>query len=130
MGCQMTKEAYKEVIKGDIEYLEAFPDTLEKKHIIAVLVKSIESEYSDKVQVPSCISQEFIERMTKELYANQLQKGDWRKWKPDKLEALTELHYHMSKLLKAMIENNKELIGEYAADCGNHSMMIFENFAE
>ena len=63
----------------------------------------------------------FSEAMYKELIANN-KKGDWDKLHP--LYLCAELHYHASKLYKACDEKDNKKILEYAADCGNISMMI------
>lgn len=45
MSGRMTKSSYKELCKENIEWLKQFPDTLERKHIIAIIQASIEHEY-------------------------------------------------------------------------------------
>lgn len=45
MSVKMTKSAYKQLCKENVEWLEQFPDTLERKHIIAIIHASIEHEY-------------------------------------------------------------------------------------
>ncbi|MCK5605300.1 hypothetical protein KAR91_25635 [Candidatus Pacearchaeota archaeon] len=64
---------------------------------------------------------QYLSMMEKELSVNS-GKGKWDKLHP--LYLCAELHYHASKLYKACDENDIKSIAEYAADCGNLSMMI------
>ena len=51
MSMQICKEAYQELIDGDIEWLLRQPRDLERDHIEAVLRKSVEHLYGKKEQL-------------------------------------------------------------------------------
>ena len=67
---------------------------------------------------------EFAQLMEKELMANS-HKGYWKNLSLIYLHQ--ELYYHSYKLRDAIKSKDKELILEYAADCGNLAMMIVDN---
>lgn len=73
-----------------------------------------------KVTTPQV--QIFAQQMEKELATNS-HKGDWRTWK-DLPEMLWELEYHKAKLLKAINDNDKDMVREYIADCANILMFM------
>jgi len=54
---------------------------------------------------------------------NNLHKGDWSEWR-DVKEILYELDYHKAKLIIALKDNNKTLVRELLADCGNFLMFL------
>lgn len=59
----------------------------------------------------------FIYGMYKEEQNNR-RKGNWDNWKPHPETWLWELQYHISKLQKSIISNNKKEIKEYSCDIG------------
>lgn len=68
----------------------------------------------------------FVLAMEKELHANA-GKGDrpgWLKMRPE--IALLEIYYHLSKLQKAVKDDNGPGIMEYSADVANMSMMLLD----
>lgn len=68
----------------------------------------------------------FVVQMEHELHANA-GKGDrpgWLRMTPD--TALLEIYYHLSKLQKAVRDDNGPGIQEYAADVANMSMMLLD----
>ena len=68
----------------------------------------------------------FVVQMERELHANA-GKGDrpgWLKMSPE--VALLEIYYHLSKLQKAVKDDNGPGIQEYAADVANMSMMLLD----
>lgn len=68
----------------------------------------------------------FVIAMDKELHANA-GKGDrpgWLRMTPE--TALLEIYYHLSKLQKAVRDDNGPGIQEYAADVANMSMMLLD----
>ena len=64
----------------------------------------------------------FANQMQSELNDN-LHKGDWSEWR-DVKEILYEMDYHKAKLIIALKDNNKTLIRELLADCGNFLMFL------
>lgn len=68
----------------------------------------------------------FTTLMRKELHANA-GKGDRPGWlQMDRKTALLELYYHLSKLQKAMKDDNADGIREYGADVANMAMMAVD----
>lgn len=68
----------------------------------------------------------FLALMRKELHANA-GKGDREGWLAmHPAECLLELYYHMSKLQKAVKDNNSEGIREFSADVANMAMMMVD----
>lgn len=51
MTMKINREAYKSLIDDDIEFLSSLPDTMEKRHIEAVLLGSINHYYPDRNRV-------------------------------------------------------------------------------
>ena len=74
------------------------------------------------------LSFDFLNRMEHEIRINEHQKGDWRQWSPTKIEAISELNHHISKLSLALYKDETMNVAEYSADCGNLAMMIFHHF--
>jgi hypothetical protein len=73
------------------------------------------------------VNQTFIERMDKELIANE-HKGDWTQWKPDRFQAASEIHHHARKLIDAIYAKTDADVAECAADLSNIAMKTFETF--
>lgn len=71
---------------------------------------------------------EFALLMDTELKANEPQKGDWTKWKPNPVGALRELGHHVGKLTDNIRDEGK--VREYAADVANICMKIYERARE
>jgi len=71
----------------------------------------------------------FIERMEKEILANQ-HKGAWQDWKPRPLRAWIELIYHGLKLAIALVRRRQDYISEFSADCANAAMKISSLYGE
>lgn len=69
--------------------------------------------------------EKFAQAMQQELDINS-HKGDWRDM--DLWKCLYELQHHVSKLTKALAEDNPQLIREHSADCGNSAMFIYTLF--
>lgn len=68
----------------------------------------------------------FLYMMNRELHANS-GKGDRPGWlSMDRKTVLLEIYYHLSKLQKAMKDNDHSGIREYAADVANMSMMAVD----
>lgn len=74
------------------------------------------SNYKDKIN-------KFSNLMERELNANK-HKGEWKDLHP--LYLISELYYHVSKLHKAVENEDLEKTKEYSADCGNIAMMILD----
>ena len=47
MSMKMGKDSYQQLIKENIEWLERFPDTLERKHIKHILIASVNFYYPE-----------------------------------------------------------------------------------
>jgi hypothetical protein len=45
---QLNKQAYQQLISGDIEFLNQLPNTQERRHIRDVLIQSVELLYPDR----------------------------------------------------------------------------------
>jgi hypothetical protein len=73
------------------------------------------------------LNEDFIDSMKNEILKNQ-HKGDWKNWNPSKEEWLWQTTYHLFKLQKAIIDNNKDLIKEYSSDLGNFSEKSYTTF--
>lgn len=69
MSMQICKEAYQELIDGDIEWLLRQPRDLERDHIEAVLRKSVELLYGKKEQLMKIENIKFK--------AKRLDNGEW-----------------------------------------------------
>ena len=68
----------------------------------------------------------FLSLMRRELHANS-GKGDRQGWlSMDANTALLEVYYHLSKLQKAVRDNEGLGIQEYAADVANMAMMVLD----
>ncbi|USN16385.1 hypothetical protein PLUTO_00690 [Luteibacter phage vB_LflM-Pluto] len=68
----------------------------------------------------------FVALMERELHANA-GKGDRPGWlQMDRKTVLLEIYYHLSKLQKAMKDDNPDGICEHAADVANMSMMAVD----
>lgn len=74
------------------------------------------------MKTPEELVQAFAESMKVELEANK-HKGEWRTW-DDVHEMFEELGYHLGKLAGAIELEDKALIKEHSADCGNFLLMI------
>lgn len=68
----------------------------------------------------------FVEYMNFELESNE-HKGDWKLFTDIEL-IKDELDHHLSKLKKAIEDNNIPQIREYIADCGNILMMMGNSY--
>jgi hypothetical protein len=72
------------------------------------------------------VRHDFVNQMQWELDQNS-HKGDWAEWKPSKLEAISDLQYHLAKLTNALTyKNESHRVAEYCADCANILMKIDE----
>lgn len=69
---------------------------------------------------------EFIKRMESELVTNSLKKGDWKTWRPEKLYLVSEINWHLAKLIQALDSGDQNKITEYAADVANYMMKTDE----
>lgn len=76
----------------------------------------------------SFIRADFIVLMNRELVNNSRTKGDWKTWLPDKLLLISEITWHFSKFVQALMIDNREKISEYAADIANYAMKADETF--
>lgn len=47
MSMKMGKDSYEKLIKENIEWIEQFPDTLERKHIKHILIASVNFYYPE-----------------------------------------------------------------------------------
>lgn len=72
------------------------------------------------------IRADFIERMDAELVTNSKTKGDWKNWMPDKLLLISEITWHFSKLVTALMNDDRQKVSEYAADLANYGMKADE----
>lgn len=70
-------------------------------------------------------SVDFFRSMDKELQRNS-SKGDWRAWKPDRMDCTDELHHHLRKLCRALRLNDKDRVSEFSADLANIAMKTAE----
>jgi hypothetical protein len=78
-----------------------------------------------KQRRPRLVNPLFVKRMEEELHANG-HKGDWRDWKPTPLGGLSELNHHITKLINALENSDRERVTEHSADIANASMKIAE----
>jgi hypothetical protein len=97
-----------------------------KKHVIetADLIAEI-----DQVPQLKYVNRQFVERMEKELIANE-HKGDWTAWKPDRFQAASEIHHHARKLIDAIYAKTDADVQHCAADLSNMAMKTFETFEQ
>ena len=75
---------------------------------------------------------DFVQLMKRELLANQSKgkKGDWREWQPDKLFMVSEINWHLAKLVQALHQDDAKKVSEYSADVANYMMKTDELFGE
>ena len=71
----------------------------------------------------------FVELMGRELLANA-RKGDWREWRPEASEAVSEMRHHVNKLARSLARGDRAGVSEYTADVANLSMMVWRLFGE
>jgi hypothetical protein len=101
---------------GPVVWFGGYPAGGSKLYTLPPLSGQIE-KYDD-VLLP------FLAMMRAELHANS-GKGDRPGWLAmDKKTSLLEIFYHLSKLQKAVKDDNQDGIREYSADVANMSMML------
>lgn len=82
MAGKMNKEAYREMVNEDIQFLvKHAPDTLERRHIVEILRASIESEYDEATG-------KLIDELDRQLVLE---------WQSHKLGATRELDLHETR---------------------------------
>lgn len=69
----------------------------------------------------------FVNQMYIEENANK-SKGKWDNWFPHPHTWLWEMQYHISKLQKAIQNNDKKLIKEHSADLGLYAEKAFVKY--
>jgi hypothetical protein len=108
-----------------VKELEEYFCRITKKHSLDA--KQIKEDYDSLNEEYPQLNQKFLERMQIELAANQ-HKGDWKEWHPSKFDILSDLQHHLNKLQFAVMEDEKDLTAEYAADLANITMKAFDEF--
>lgn len=74
---------------------------------------------------------DFIRRMEFEIHANRESgKGDWNSWQPDKLLLVSEMNWHLAKLIQAIKDGDAKKVSEYSADIANYTMKAEEIYGE
>lgn len=91
---------------------------------LVTIIKTYLPGTLDDLTAEGFINAAFLWRMKNELTVNQNvdHKGDWRKWKPEKLYLVSEINWHFAKFIQALNDGNKAKISEYSADVANYMM--------
>lgn len=99
--------------------------------LVAALEPPVRSQANEMMPDFEFVRLGFVRRMESEIHANRKSgKGDWNGWRPDKLLLVSEMHWHLAKLVQAIKDGDAQKVSEYSADVANYTMKADEIYGE